>query len=71
MRLDSMVREIAALTPIFEPGATSSYLSMTFGWLIGECVRRTDPKHRSFGAFVREELAAQIEDQGSLDRDSR
>lgn len=57
---DWMVREIAALKPIFEPGSTSAYLSMTFGWIIGECVRRTDPKHRSFGAFVREELAAPL-----------
>jgi CubicO group peptidase (beta-lactamase class C family) len=33
------------------------YLSMTFGWIIGELVRRTDPQQRSLGRFVREEIA--------------
>ena len=52
-----MCREIAELKPIAEPGSRTLYLSMTFGWLVGEMVRRTDPKGRSFGRFVREELA--------------
>jgi CubicO group peptidase (beta-lactamase class C family) len=55
-----MVRGIAELKPLFEPGTTSAYLSMTFGWILGECVRRTDPKQRPFDRFVREELAAPL-----------
>jgi CubicO group peptidase (beta-lactamase class C family) len=30
---------------------------MTFGWILGELVRRADPAHRSLGRFVREEIA--------------
>jgi CubicO group peptidase (beta-lactamase class C family) len=30
---------------------------MTYGWLVGEIVRRTDPKQRHFGDFVRQEIA--------------
>jgi CubicO group peptidase (beta-lactamase class C family) len=57
---DWMVSAIADLTPIAPPGTRTLYLSMTFGWIIGELVRRTDPKHRSLGVFVREELAAPL-----------
>lgn len=52
-----MTQQIAALEPIAEPGTKAMYLSMTFGWLLGELVRRADPKHRSMGRFVREEIA--------------
>lgn len=54
---DWMVRAIAALEPIEPPGTRTLYLSMTFGWLVGELVRRTDPRHRSLGRFIREEIA--------------
>src|SRR5260370_23879023 len=33
---------------------------MTFGWIVGELVRRTDPGHRSLGRFIREEIAAPL-----------
>lgn len=56
-----MCRGIADLTPVAEPGSRTLYLSMTFGWLVGEVVRRTDPKRRSFGTFVREELALPLQ----------
>jgi CubicO group peptidase (beta-lactamase class C family) len=52
-----MSRAIADLKPLAEPGTTTLYLSMTFGWIVGELVRRTDPKHRSLGRFIREEIA--------------
>jgi len=52
-----MVREIAALKPLAEPGTKTLYQAMSFGWLIGELVRRTDPKQRSIGRFIREEIA--------------
>ena len=54
---DWMVQAIAALEPIEPPGTRTLYLSMTFGWLVGELVRRTDPRHRSLGRFIREEIA--------------
>jgi CubicO group peptidase (beta-lactamase class C family) len=52
-----MARAIAGLRPLAEPGTKTLYLSMTFGWILGELVRRADPLHRSLGRFVREEIA--------------
>jgi len=57
---DWMVREIAAARPAFPAGTRSSYQSLTFGWLVGELVRRTDPEHRPFGRFVQDEIAAPL-----------
>jgi CubicO group peptidase (beta-lactamase class C family) len=54
---DWMCRRIAAMPPAYEPGSRSSYQAMTFGWLLGEIVRRTDPKRRPFRDFVIDELA--------------
>jgi CubicO group peptidase (beta-lactamase class C family) len=53
---DRMVEALAQETPIFEPGTTNAYHSISWGWLVGEIVRRTDASGRSFGTFVREEL---------------
>ncbi len=52
-----MTSQIAALTPLAPPGEKALYLSMTFGWIIAAIVQRADPKHRSLGVFVREEIA--------------
>jgi CubicO group peptidase (beta-lactamase class C family) len=52
-----MTAAIADLEPLAEPGSKTLYLSMTYGWIVGELVRRTDPARRSLGRFVREELA--------------
>jgi CubicO group peptidase (beta-lactamase class C family) len=52
---DFMVREIANLAPIL-PKDKPAYQSMSFGWVLGEVVRRTDPKTRSFGQFIQDEI---------------
>jgi CubicO group peptidase (beta-lactamase class C family) len=57
---DWMVQRLAQMKPVFEPGTTSAYHSYTFGWIIAECVRRTDPKRRGFGRFVQEEICAPL-----------
>ena len=57
---DWMCRRIAEMEGVYPAGSRSSSQSMTFGWLIGEVVRRTDPKHRPFGQFVKEEIADPI-----------
>ncbi len=54
---DWMTRRIAEMPANYPAGSRSSYQSMTFGWLLGEVVRRTDPKRRPFGQFIREEIA--------------
>jgi CubicO group peptidase (beta-lactamase class C family) len=53
----AMAAAIAALPPLAPPGEKTLYQSMTFGWIIGEIVRRTDPKGRDFRQFVLDEIA--------------
>lgn len=55
-----MVRGIEEMTPLFPPGSANAYHVLIWGWLIGELVRRTDPAHRPFARFVREELLAPL-----------
>ncbi len=52
---DTMVNEIAKLAPVWEPGTNTGYHAITFGYLVGEVVRRVDG--RSVGAFFRDEIA--------------
>jgi CubicO group peptidase (beta-lactamase class C family) len=52
---DWCVENIAALEPIL-PVGSSAYASLSYGWLLGELVRRTDPAHRGFVHFVREDI---------------
>lgn len=53
---DFIVRGIEKLAPIL-PKDKPAYQSMSFGWILGEIVRRTDPRHRDFNVFVQEEIA--------------
>lgn len=57
---DWMTSRIAALVPLAPPGEKALYLSMTFGWIVGEIVRRADPQRRSLARFVREEIAGPL-----------
>jgi CubicO group peptidase (beta-lactamase class C family) len=57
---DWMTGQLASLAPMFPTNSRSSYLSYTFGWLLGEVVRRTDPQGRSFQKFVSDELLAPL-----------
>ncbi len=55
-----MTAAIANLVPLHPPGTESFYHGMTYGWLIGEAVRRTDPQRRPFEMFLREEVLAPL-----------
>jgi CubicO group peptidase (beta-lactamase class C family) len=52
---DHMVKLLAAQKPWWEPGKHSGYHAVTFGYLIGEIVRRITKK--TLGTFFREEVA--------------
>ena len=52
-----MAAQIAAVEPLAPPGEKTLYQSMTFGWIVGEIVKRSDPAGRDLGAFVQEEIA--------------
>ncbi|WP_238368485.1 serine hydrolase domain-containing protein [Mesobacterium pallidum] len=53
---DRMCAAIADLAPIFPVGGDPAYHSMTYGWIVGEIVRRTDPGNRPFGTYVQDEI---------------
>jgi CubicO group peptidase (beta-lactamase class C family) len=57
LRWDPMVDALAAQKPIWEPGTKHGYHMRTYGWLVGEIIRRADPQHRSVGTFWRDEIA--------------
>lgn len=55
---DRMTTALAAQAPHWEPGTAHGYHAMTFGWLVGEIVRRVSGK--SVGAFFREQVAGPL-----------
>src|SRR4029079_16007090 len=50
-----MTSLLAAERPFWTPGRNYAYHSLTFGWLVGEIVRRVSGK--SLGTFFRDEVA--------------
>jgi len=55
---ERIVKLLAAQKPWWEPGQHSGYHAITFGYLIGELVRRITKK--TLGAFFREEVAVPL-----------
>lgn len=55
---DAMCAAIAAMVPASKPGEQVEYHAITFGWLVGETVRRIDG--RDFSRFLREEICAPL-----------
>ncbi len=52
---DAVVGALAAAEPWWTPGEQHAYQAVTFGWLVGEVVRRVSG--RSLGTYFREEIA--------------
>jgi CubicO group peptidase (beta-lactamase class C family) len=57
-RWDVMTDALAAQKPWWEPGTKHGYHALTYGWLVGEVVRRITGK--SLGAYFREEVAGPL-----------
>ena len=55
---DRMTTELAAQKPWWEPGTKHGYHAITYGWLVGEVVKRITGK--SLGAYFREEIAGPL-----------
>jgi CubicO group peptidase (beta-lactamase class C family) len=51
--------KLARQKPVWEPGKATSYHAMTFGWLIGEIVRRATGK--SIGRVIQDEIAKPLD----------
>ncbi|MEV6036516.1 serine hydrolase domain-containing protein [Nonomuraea sp. NPDC052116] len=55
---EPMVTALAAQRPYWEPGTEHGYHGLTYGWLVGEVVRRVSG--RSLGTFLADEIAAPL-----------
>ncbi|MEO3888559.1 serine hydrolase domain-containing protein [Nonomuraea sp. B5E05] len=55
---EPMVEALAAQRPFWEPGTEHGYHGLTYGWLVGEVVRRVSG--RTIGAFLAEEIAGPL-----------
>lgn len=55
---DPVVRALEVQEPVWEPGTAHGYHAITYGWLVGEVVRRISGK--SLGAFFRDEFATPL-----------
>jgi CubicO group peptidase (beta-lactamase class C family) len=55
---DAMCTALAAQAPWWEPGTNHGYHAVTFGWLVGEVVRRISG--RSLGTYFRDEIAGPL-----------
>ena len=49
---------LAAMTPLWKPGSAHGYHAVTYGWLVGEVVRRITGK--SLGRFFADEVAGPL-----------
>ncbi|KAI6184674.1 Beta-lactamase-related domain containing protein [Aphelenchoides bicaudatus] len=58
---DEIARLLEEQRPNWTPGEFVGYHALTYGWLLDQIVRRTDPEHRSLGEFYRQEIASTIE----------
>src|SRR5690349_15408393 len=52
---ETVTKELARQEPWWEPGTKHGYHAITFGWLVGEVVRRITGK--SLGTYFRDEIA--------------
>ena len=55
---DPAVEALAGMAPLWEPGTAHGYHAVTYGWLVGEVVRRITG--RSLGAFFADEVAGPL-----------
>ncbi|MGH9301327.1 MAG: serine hydrolase domain-containing protein, partial [Acidimicrobiales bacterium] len=55
---DPVIEALAAQEPLWEPGQAHGYHALTFGWLVGELIRRISG--RSVGRFFAEEVAGPL-----------
>jgi CubicO group peptidase (beta-lactamase class C family) len=55
---DPIVERLAAQQPVWEPGTAHGYHALTYGWLVGEVVRRATG--RTLGRYLADEVAGPL-----------
>jgi len=53
-----VIERLAEQPPVWEPGASHGYHATTYGWLVGEVIRRATG--RTIGTYLREEIATPL-----------
>jgi CubicO group peptidase (beta-lactamase class C family) len=56
---DPVIRALEEQAPVWEPGTAHGYHATTYGWLVGEVVRRISGK--SLGTFFHDEIAVPLD----------
>ena len=56
--VEPVLRALEAQEPLWEPGTANGYHAITYGWIVGEIVRRIDG--RTLGTFLAEEVAGPL-----------
>ena len=56
---DPVIEALAAQAPYWDPGSTHGYHAVTYGYLVGEVVRRITGK--SLGTFFHDEFAVPLD----------
>jgi CubicO group peptidase (beta-lactamase class C family) len=69
LRWDVMTAALAEQEPWWEPGTRHGYHALTFGYLVGEVLRRVDG--RSLGTYCRQEIAAPLRIDFHIGLDAR
>jgi CubicO group peptidase (beta-lactamase class C family) len=57
-RTDEIVKLLADAAPVWSPGTQVGYHTTSYGWILGEVIRRVDG--RALGTFFREEIALPV-----------
>jgi CubicO group peptidase (beta-lactamase class C family) len=55
---DPIVEALAAQKPVWEPGTTHGYHALTYGWIVGEIIKRVSG--RNIGRFFRDEIGDRL-----------
>ena len=56
--VEPVLRALEAQVPLWEPGTANGYHAITYGWIVGEIIRRIDG--RTLGRFLAEEVAGPL-----------
>lgn len=59
----ALIHKLEKQEPYWIPGTQHGYHAFTYGWLVGELIRRVDKKQRTVGQFIRDEIARQTQSE--------
>ena len=66
LRQGALSKFISDQVPLTPPGSRQAYHAISRGWILNEVVRRVDPKGRTIGEFLREDIAHPLGLQAEL-----